>query len=170
MRKTTMASSKSSSSKSVTPSHHLQNMDEVKKVFERFDANRDGFISSSELLAVLKALESETSPQEVEMMMEEMDADKDGYINLPEFADFCGKQMDGDETGSKELRDAFEMYDQDKNGLISATELHLVLSRLGERCTVQDCIRMIQSVDLDGDGNVSFEEFKKMMSGSNKGC
>ncbi|GAB4860980.1 hypothetical protein Ancab_036140 [Ancistrocladus abbreviatus] len=158
-----MASSNSTSSKSVSTSLCLQNKDELKKVFDRFDANGDGLISASELVAVMKALGSETSPEEVDRMMEEMDSDKDGFVNLEEFADFCGKQVDGDETGSGELKDAFDMYDQDKNGLISATELHLVLRRLGENCTVQDCTKMIQSVDSDGDGNVSFEEFKKMM-------
>ncbi|GMH17080.1 hypothetical protein Nepgr_018921 [Nepenthes gracilis] len=157
-----MASSDDSgSSKS---SRYLQKMEEVKKVFSRFDTNSDGLISSTELVSVLDALGSETTPEEVEKMMEEMDADRDGYVNLQEFADFCAKKVDGDESGSGELRDAFDMYDQDRNGLISVSELHLILRRLGEKCSVQDCVKMIQSVDSDGDGNVSFEEFKKMMT------
>lgn len=139
-------------------------MAEVKKVFDRFDTNGDGKISATELKNVMKALGSETSPEEVKQMMEEMDIDKDSYISLEEFAEFCSKKVEGDENGSQELHDAFEMYDQDKNGLISATELHLVLSQLGEHCTVADCEKMIQSVDADGDGNVSFDEFRKMMT------
>ncbi|KHN41077.1 Putative calcium-binding protein CML27 [Glycine soja] len=67
---------------------------------------------------------------------------------------------------SKELRDAFDLYDVDKNGLISAKELHDVLRNLGEKCSLSDCRRMISNVDADGDGNVNFEEFKKMMTRS----
>lgn len=152
------------------PSLYLENIDEVKKVFNRFDANGDGKISATELADVLQALGSSTTEEELKRMMEEIDTDRDGYISLDEFADFCrGGINDQDvDGGAKELKDAFEMYDHDKNGLISASELHLVLNRLGEKCSVHDCSRMIGSVDCDGDGNVSFDEFKKMMSTKSK--
>ncbi|GAB2294309.1 hypothetical protein Dimus_028519 [Dionaea muscipula] len=142
------------------PSLDLQNTEEVKKIFDRFDANGDGLISATELANVLSALGTVTSEEEAQRMMEEMDTDRDGFVNLEEFAEFCGKK----DSGDSELKDAFDKYDQDKNGLISAAELHLVLTRLGERCSVQDCGRMIQSFDSDGDGNINFDEFKKMMN------
>ncbi|KAL4558244.1 hypothetical protein LXL04_036442 [Taraxacum kok-saghyz] len=88
--------------------------------------------------------------------------DCDGFINLEEFAGFC-KENTGDQDGEmNELYAAFELYDLNKNRLISSTELHQILTRLGERCTVEDCVKMIKSVDSD----VDFEEFKKMMSRS----
>lgn len=153
-------------------SAYLEDMDEVEKIFNRFDTNGDGKISASELADVLKALGSDSSPDEVRRMMDDLDTDHDGFINLAEFATFCkdsaaaaagGGESSPDDGGVRELRDAFELYDKDKNGLISAAELHLVLTRLGESCSVQDCSRMIESVDYDGDGYVNFEEFKTMM-------
>lgn len=142
----------------------LTNSDEIKKVFNRFDANGDGKISVSELINVMKALGSETSVEEVNQMMTKIDTDGDGFINLDEFAGFC-KENSGDvEEGMKELHEAFDHYDLNKNGLISSSELHQILNRLGENCTVDDCVKMIKSVDSDGDGFVNFEEFKKMMS------
>lgn len=162
---TTTSDSDSSKSR---PSVYLQNSEEVKKVFSRFDSNGDGRIDSSELASVLNALGSNSSQPEVDKMMEEMDSDRDGFVNIQEFADFCAKKVEGDESGVKELRDAFDMYDANKNGLISADELHQVLIRLGESCTVADCANMIQTVDSDGDGYVNFDEFKKMMSTAKK--
>ncbi|PNX64104.1 putative calcium-binding protein CML27-like, partial [Trifolium pratense] len=48
--------------------------------------------------------------------------------NLSEFASFCrAGSVDGD---ASELREAFDLYDKDKNGLISATELFQVLNSL----------------------------------------
>ncbi|KAL7160812.1 hypothetical protein ACSBR2_041455 [Camellia fascicularis] len=159
----------SNSNSGSKPSVYLQDKEEVKKVFNRFDANGDGKISATELVSVMKALQPNISEDEVKQMMEELDTDLDGFISLEEFASFCKGGGDtagsaGDDGGMVGLKDAFELYDQDKNGVISAVELHQILQQLGEKCSVQDCGRMIQSVDSDGDGFVNFEEFKKMMT------
>ncbi|RLM70274.1 putative calcium-binding protein CML36 [Panicum miliaceum] len=64
-----------------------------------------------------------------------------------------------------ELRDAFAVFDVDGDGRISAEELLAVLASLGdERCSVEDCRRMIGGVDVDGDGFVCFNEFARMMT------
>lgn len=148
----------------------LGSMEEVKKIFNKFDKNGDGRISRSELKDVLKALGSDISSDEVKRIMSEIDTDGDGYIDLEEFTNFHHhnhKSNDNDSDNvNKELRDAFDLYDLDKNGLISASELHAVLKRLGEKCSLSDCSRMIRSVDADGDGSVNFDEFKKMMTRS----
>ncbi|XP_060205462.1 calcium-binding allergen Ole e 8-like [Lycium barbarum] len=151
-----------SNNNSVTkPSLYLQDTNEVQKVFQRFDTNGDGMISAEELSGVINALGSDTSPEEAARMMDEIDSDRDGFISLQEFAEFCKGGGDG---GVKELREAFDLYDQDSNGLISAVELHKILTRLGESCSVEDCTTMINSFDSDGDGYVNFDEFKKMMT------
>lgn len=140
-------------------------MEEVKKVFDKFDKNGDGKISCDELKDILHSLGSGTSSEEVKRIMSEVDQDGDGFINLQEFANFHlgGSSSDDSQSSKKELRDAFDLYDLDKDGLISANELHEVLKRLGEKCSMGDCSKMISAVDTDGDGHVNFEEFKKMM-------
>ncbi|RYR17697.1 hypothetical protein Ahy_B03g062393 isoform A [Arachis hypogaea] len=150
------------SSKSNSNLIYLQDMDELKRVFNRFDSNGDGKISVNELNNVLSTLGSSVPPDELQRVMNDLDTDHDGFISLSEFAVFC--RSDTTDGGATELRDAFNLYDQDKNGLISSAELHLVLNRLGLKCSVEECHNMIKSVDSDGDGNVNFEEFKQMMS------
>ncbi|KAK2432141.1 putative calcium-binding protein CML27 [Trifolium repens] len=149
------------------PSPVPKDMDELKKVFNGFDANGDGKISVNELETVLRTLRSDV-PQEEELrrVVEDLSADRDGFINLSEFAAFCRKGTS--EGGDSELRDAFDLYDKDKNGLISTEELHLALDRLGMKCSVEECQEMINSVDSDGDGSVDFDEFKQMMTAKSR--
>ncbi|KAL4197404.1 hypothetical protein AMTRI_Chr04g188100 [Amborella trichopoda] len=148
----------------VNNSLSLANKDEVERVFKRFDSNGDGQISGAELGEMLRALGSNPSDEEVASMMSEADTDGDGFISLEEFAVINNQAPLDSNASMVDLRDAFAMYDLDKNGLISAKELHMVLKKLGEKCSYRDCCRMISTVDSDGDGCVSFEEFKKMMT------
>ncbi|KAL6001489.1 hypothetical protein ACLOJK_007227 [Asimina triloba] len=150
-----------------TPSAALLNRAEIEMIFNRFDSDSDGKISTGELASVLQALGSAPTPVDVERMIAAIDTDRDGFINLEEFAGFLAGEDGGDgrkRDGFEDLKDAFDMYDLNKDGWISAVELNKVLKSLGEECTVQDCHRMISTVDSDGDGKVNFEEFKKMMT------
>jgi Ca2+-binding EF-hand superfamily protein len=65
-----------------------------------------------------------------------------------------------------DLKEAFDVFDGNKDGLISAEELGTVLGSLGlrGRTAAAECRDMIRLVDSDGDGMVNFEEFKRMMT------
>ncbi|CAM0146092.1 unnamed protein product [Urochloa decumbens] len=68
-------------------------------------------------------------------------------------------------TDEGELKETFAVFDADGDGRISAEELMAVLASLGDdRCSVEDCRRMIGGVDVDGDGFVCFNEFSRMMT------
>ncbi|XP_051900385.1 calcineurin B homologous protein 2 [Pristis pectinata] len=70
------------------------------------------------------------------------------------------------------LRFAFELYDQDKDGKISRDELYQVLFMMMEAEVTEDQLdsiidRTIQEADQDGDGAISFEEFRKSLENVN---
>ncbi|KAL4303514.1 hypothetical protein GQ457_10G003930 [Hibiscus cannabinus] len=131
---------------------------ELKRVFATFDKNGDGFITKQELSESMKDMRLFTSEKEVEDLVFKMDANGDGLID---FDEFCTLHVDGED----ELKEAFDVFDKDKDGLISSEELGSVLCSLGlkEGNEMEDCKAMIRRVDMDGDGMVNFDEFKKMM-------
>uniref|UniRef100_A0A7N0TGH9 EF-hand domain-containing protein n=1 Tax=Kalanchoe fedtschenkoi TaxID=63787 RepID=A0A7N0TGH9_KALFE len=137
-------------------------IEELRQVFRRFDVNSDGKISSSELGAMITSLGQTATEEEIQRMIIEADKDGDGFISLEEFIEINIKDVDSDEA-LESLRGAFSVFDIDGNGSISAEELHKVLKGLGDACSVAECKRMISGVDADGDGMISFEEFKVMM-------
>jgi calmodulin len=68
----------------------------------------------------------------------------------------------------KEYRDAFEMFDKDKDGTITAKELANVMRSLNQDPTEMELQEMISEVDVDGNGRIDFEEFVTLMNRRSK--
>ncbi|KAK7407681.1 hypothetical protein VNO78_09692 [Psophocarpus tetragonolobus] len=141
--------------------------EELEYVFKKFDANGDGKISSSELGSIMKSLGQPSSEEEIRKMIREVDVNGDGHINFEEFIELNTNGIEPDEI-LENLKEAFSIFDIDGNGSITAEELHMVLGSLGDKCSMAECRKMIAGVDGDGDGMINFEEFKVMMTGTNK--
>ena len=63
-----------------------------------------------------------------------------------------------------EFRDAFEIFDKDKDGIITIKELGEIMKNLGQNPTEQELNDMISEVDIDGNGNIDFKEFLSLMA------
>lgn len=97
------------------------------------------------------------------MMISEVDSDGRGCISVESIMNRIGSGS-GSPNPEEELREAFEVFDTDRDGRISAEELLRVFRAIGdERCTLEECQRMIAGVDKNRDGFVCFEEFSCMM-------
>ena len=64
---------------------------------------------------------------------------------------------------TKELKEAFTMFDRDKDGLINYNELGNVLKSQGFSPTNQELLEMIADVDENEDDKINFEEFLILM-------
>ncbi|KAI3898836.1 hypothetical protein MKW92_038327 [Papaver armeniacum] len=62
-----------------------------------------------------------------------------------------------------ELKEAFEMYLMDGYECITPKSLRKMLNQLGESKSIEECRVMISQFDLNGDGELNFDEFKVMM-------
>jgi len=91
-----------------------------------------------------------------------VDADGNGTIDFPEFLSLMARKMKDTDT-EEELIEAFKVFDRDGNGFISAAELRHVMTNLGEKLTDEEVDEMIREADVDGDGQINYEEFVKMM-------
>ena len=68
----------------------------------------------------------------------------------------------------KEYKDAFEMFDKNKDGIITTKQLANVMRSLNQDPTEEELNEMIEEVDLDKNGEVDFEEFVTLMNRRSK--
>ena len=68
------------------------------------------------------------------------------------------------EEQRNQFTEAFALFDKDGDGTISTRELGLVMKSLGQNPTNAELESMINEVDIDGNGEIDFDEFLNMMS------
>ena len=89
--------------------------------------------------------------------------DGNGEIDFPEFLNMMAKKTKED---PEEIKEAFEVFDKDRDGFISASELQKVLESIGEKLSGEEIDEMMKEIDTDGDGKINFKDFTKMMASS----
>ena len=134
---------------------------ELRKVFQAMDENGDGKLSKEELFNYYaKEMGPEQAEEEAKRIMNEVDTDNSGFVD---YTEFIKATLDYKTISSAQfLKRAFDVFDKDGNGTISASELKKVLS--GGSLT-DDSIwnGIIKTVDLNGDGEIDFKEFERII-------
>lgn len=135
--------------------------DQIDEVFRVLDADCSGRLSKEEVKYAYKEFyEKELSDDEVDVIFKRVNFSGSGFIEYSEFviASLMSKQL----IDIGKLEAAFSEFDIDGNGFIDTDELKKVLVVEDD---MDDYImqKIIKQVDKDGDGQISFEEFKSMM-------
>ena len=161
--------------KSEDPSEILKAMtsaekDEYREAFRLFDKDGDGQVTVDEIMTVFHALGfTKYSKEDITKMVAAQDMDGDLCIDLDEFIVMLRSKKPRSSTAKpqtfeEELRQAFKVFDINGDGAINSEELASVMQALGEDLTSEDIDWMIKAIDDNADGEIDFDEFKKMMS------
>merc|ERR1712025_349846 len=135
---------------------------EFKEAFDEFDKDHSGTISPEELLGVLRAMGQNPTEDELLNLVLEVDIDGNGTIEFEEFLTMMKKKAsEADEEA--DLREAFKIFDRDKDGFISMKELKKVCSMLGTMLTKEELDEFMAEADKDGNGKLDYDEFVKML-------
>mmetsp|Transcript_91352 Transcript_91352/g.200132 ORF Transcript_91352/g.200132 Transcript_91352/m.200132 type:complete len:471 (+) Transcript_91352:78-1490(+) len=132
-------------------------LEELRSVFIALDRNKDGTLSKQELVEGLKKA-NVPMPDDFGHVLDSLDTDGSGSIDYSEFlaSTLTRKQYLKEEAAWA----AFRMFDKDGDGQITKEELAHVL----EDKDLQISADIMQEVDTDASGTISFEEFKHMLS------
>lgn len=64
-----------------------------------------------------------------------------------------------------DVKQVFEQFDADNSGFIDKAEIQKVCEALGVEASSADIEDLIKAADDNGDGKISFDEFKKAVQG-----
>ena len=139
---------------------------EIKEAFDLFDTDGSGTIDAKELKVAMRALGFEPKKEEIRKLIADVDTNGSGVIDFPEFLDMMTTKM-AERDPREEMSKAFRLFDDDETGKISFKNLKRVAKELGENMTDEEIQEMIDEADRDGDGEISEEEFMRIMKKTN---
>ncbi|KAJ4795954.1 Calcium-dependent protein kinase 13 [Rhynchospora pubera] len=139
-----------------------EEVEDIKDMFKLMDTDNDGIVTYEELKNGLKKFGSHLAESEVQMLIEAVDTNGKGTLDYGEFlaVSLHLQRMANDEH----LRRAFAYFDKDGNGFIEPEELKVALAEDGTAVDTMDVVNdILQEVDTDKDGKISYDEFVAMM-------
>ena len=131
--------------------------EELQALFKEFDLKKTGQISKDIFYKKLIELYGENEGKEIcDKIFQRLDLDGSGEISYDEF---LSAMIDGKKILTEDrLEKAFKMFDKDGNGYLSIAEIIEVFG--GDEAYWK---KIIEEVDHNNDGEVDFNEFKKIM-------
>ncbi|KAM3411016.1 hypothetical protein ACQJBY_002940 [Aegilops geniculata] len=138
-----------------------EEVEDIKEMFKVMDTDNDGIVSYEELKSGIAKFGSHLAESEVQMLIEAVDTNGRGALDYGEFlaVSLHLQRMANDEH----LRRAFLFFDKDGDGFIEPEELQEALAEDGAVDITEVVKDILQEVDTDKDGKISFEEFVAMM-------
>jgi len=131
-----------------------------------FDTNGDGNITIREFENSLKRLTSSNDlaldeGAGVDTIIQQMTQNNKQDISLEEFESFylnCFKEEDVN------LRDAFNMFDTNKDGSIQFKEFRNMMTKIDGAASQEELKALFNEADTNGDGVIDYKEFLVIMS------
>uniref|UniRef100_J3LRP4 non-specific serine/threonine protein kinase n=1 Tax=Oryza brachyantha TaxID=4533 RepID=J3LRP4_ORYBR len=139
----------------------VEEVEVIKEMFAVMDTDKNGKVTLQELKAGLTKVGSKLAEPEMELLMEAADVDGNGYLDYGEFVAVTIhlQRLSND----NHLRTAFLFFDKDGSGYIDRPELADALADDSGHADDAVLDHILQEVDTDKDGRISYEEFVAMM-------
>jgi calcium-dependent protein kinase len=135
-------------------------IEELQQRFETYDTEKQGFISLEDFRKALSS--SQLSEKDIESIFYEMDLDSTGYL---EYKDFIAAALDTrGRVETERIAEAFDRLDTDKKGAITKQNLR---SALGENVSDHVLSEILEEVDAQEEGEVTYEKFMELFGRKN---
>lgn len=126
------------------------------------DREHDG-ADTDQIGTMVRACGMNPTEDQVKEYASKIDPDQDGQFQFDEFVVFLSKIWI-DRDWELDIREAFQIFDDDDSGFVSSAELSHVLANLGERLTEKEIENIFAEGDKNADGQLDMEEFVQLLA------
>jgi len=137
------------------------NESKIKEMFDLFDADGGGSIDVGELTHALVNLGISDTKDEIDRLVAQIDADGSGEIEYEEFVEVMHQLMSQRDSAA-EMYKAFNYFSDGKERITQA-DLRKISIDIGDEQLEEFLREMLIVADGDGDGVVTFQDFRQMM-------
>ena len=135
-------------------------LNDLNNIYFKIDKNCDWKITKVELFNAYKTAGIPMTQEIIEKMIQSIDFDKNGHVDYEEFIRMC---IPREKLFTEEnLENAFLLFDTDKNGLITPSEIIDIIQR-SKTITEEVKISIENEIIEVADEIIDLEEFKKIM-------
>lgn len=136
---------------------------EFKNAYKQHSKDDETPLQNKDLGTAIRSLGFYPSEADIAKMIEEGDSEGMGWIDIADFLKLMSNQVKEPIMSEEDVRSAFRVFDKESNGFISAEELRHLLMGIGEPLEEEEMDELIRNAEVDGDGQVNYEEFVTRM-------
>jgi len=129
--------------------------------FNLFDLDDKGYIESKDLGAALMAVGYLPRENDLVTVCQHLNIEKNTPVCFKLFVSVLAHQMIS--CSDLQIKEAFRIFDKEGRGTIDSKELKHIMRVLGVQTDEDQIDDMIREVDVDGDGDIDFQEFVMMI-------
>ena len=147
---------------------------DVRRAFQKYDANSSGRLDYKELRAALQDLGLRHDSDEAVRVLQQFDRSGDGLLSLDEFGKLVRQLADGAAPSSSlasggrrwsdgDVRAAFVRFDANRSGKLDHRELRAALRELGVDADEREAANVLQRYDANANGRMDLGEFTSLV-------
>lgn len=133
----------------------------MKEIFDLFDKDKDGFITTNELDDCLRANHLNPTQSELSKYKSDFDKFNDGKISFAKFREIF-QELKQNALTEESLISCFKIFDKKNTGFINVDEFKNAMTTVGDRMDAASFEEILRWADVKGE-KIEYKEFVKKL-------